>query len=212
MFESQEQERPREKRDSGSVSMNNRGPVSTDGRVTNIVTGNFSDPNGVSVDQYAQYQQQPMIPPTSSQMSHTNAGYIYPSPTSATSPSDASQGMPNAYPSTYHSPDPVPSVPNGMSTSYGYVSPHDPSPVVPSQSHSVSTYSDADYSRIMLRNIGVIGFDFYPMNTPQYSQTRTQPGWINNSMGDSGFAGPSYANGDYSAGYQQQRGYDGYQR
>lgn len=220
IFESKEQEKLRGKRDNAVEPSHVRGSFpQIDARGPNVVPVNgFPDPHGVPPDQYAQYQQQSMMPQVasmSSQLPHSNPGYVYPS-SAATSAADPAHAMPPGYQSGDHASGSMPCGSNsGLPNTYGYGSPHDPS-VVPSQSHHTPSpplglsQSDVDYSRMMFRNIGVIGFDFYSMNQQQYPQ-RIQQGWMNPGMGgDTGYAGPSYSSTEY--GYQQQRAYDGFQR
>jgi len=225
-FETKEKERLREKREgtaarAGSGSPQTRASSNSTslahGAGSNIASGTPSypgpDTQSVPMDQYpGQYQQSPTV---SSQMTHADAGYMYASPPLANiSPTDASHAVPRTsshYPE-YHSAD---------GTLYGYTDPAAAS-MVPSQSHHHQTtnlltsgfsQSDADYSRMMFRNIGDIGFDFYQQMNPQqqYGQMRsTQTQWM--MGGDSNYGtAPTYPNGSEYV-YHQQRGYDGYQR
>ncbi|TCD60264.1 hypothetical protein EIP91_010443 [Steccherinum ochraceum] len=216
IHETNEQAKLREKRDI-DVHMSNghAHPAQAATRGPHMPPGTgYPGTVGVPADQYVQYQQ-PVLPPGPS-LPHANPGYIYSSPTSASPSADpAHQNLPQPYPPDYHASSSLsPSGSSSMSSStYGYTSPHEPTPVVPSQASTTFnapinyTQSDAEYYRLMFHSIGM-GQDMY--SNQQYPR---QQGWVDPSASrdSGGYSAPAYSGGG-EYGYQHQRTYDGYSR
>ncbi|KAH8102825.1 fungal-specific transcription factor domain-containing protein [Cristinia sonorae] len=202
LFHSKEQERLRQKRDN---------PVAGSSHGTSLATSSNSGPgssfpetSATPQHPYPQYSQS-----SSYSMLPQQSGNIH--PTSSVSPtSDFGPNVPHHHQpySSYHASDPIPSSSNGHTSTFSY----GPANHEPSQPHLTSnsiTQSQADmYERLMYRNMG---FDLYPPMGHQYAPT-SQTRWMNDAGGPTAYAtgGNGYAGGDY--GYQQQRGYDVYQR